>query len=345
VRSVPDVPGILVAYGRYAVTWIGLTDIIYVGEGLNAFEFIHVVAHEVFHCYQFDFATSYKAALRVGPWLAEGSAAWVGETISGNSTVGAEYWQYWLKYPSAGLFARTYDGIGFFMHLQESGIDPRPILIGMHEKGETSSADAYAVAVKGGAAGHMLDAWGPSYVRDLSLRPDWSTGGPGLPDYVKTPLPEGSLGNGETAVSGADPLAADAVKLDVQADSLVIEEVLDSPDVAHGLVRFADGKQMALEEAVGKPFCTEPGGCSCPTDSPGAGHAWQQTSKGPSLLGLAGHTDGIDVWIQGFSVDTTCAQAPEDFVPAEPCWCPPGPLGSLDVAPPRTAAMARHRAV
>jgi spermidine synthase len=35
--SVPPVPGLLVAYGRYAATWVGLTDIIYVGEGLNAF--------------------------------------------------------------------------------------------------------------------------------------------------------------------------------------------------------------------------------------------------------------------------------------------------------------------
>jgi spermidine synthase len=36
-RKVPPVPGILVAYGRYAATWIGITDIKYVGEGLNAF--------------------------------------------------------------------------------------------------------------------------------------------------------------------------------------------------------------------------------------------------------------------------------------------------------------------
>jgi spermidine synthase len=36
-RRVPEVPGILVAYGRYAVTWLGLTDIVYVDEGLNAF--------------------------------------------------------------------------------------------------------------------------------------------------------------------------------------------------------------------------------------------------------------------------------------------------------------------
>jgi len=36
-RSVPDVPGLLVAYGRYSATWVGLSNIIYVGEGLNAF--------------------------------------------------------------------------------------------------------------------------------------------------------------------------------------------------------------------------------------------------------------------------------------------------------------------
>jgi spermidine synthase len=35
--SVPPVPGILIAYGRYAATWVGLTNIIYTGEGLNAF--------------------------------------------------------------------------------------------------------------------------------------------------------------------------------------------------------------------------------------------------------------------------------------------------------------------
>src|SRR3954468_17260872 len=37
VRTVPAIPGILVAYGRYAATWMGQTgDIFYVGEGLNS---------------------------------------------------------------------------------------------------------------------------------------------------------------------------------------------------------------------------------------------------------------------------------------------------------------------
>jgi spermidine synthase len=35
-RSVPPLPGILVAYGRYAATWLGINEIIYVGEGVTA---------------------------------------------------------------------------------------------------------------------------------------------------------------------------------------------------------------------------------------------------------------------------------------------------------------------
>jgi hypothetical protein len=211
----------------------------------------------------------------------------------------------------------------------------------MHLAGEASSADAYGVAVKAGASGKVLDAWGPSYVRDQSLGPDWSTQGPGIPDYVKTPIFDGPLAGGETAVSGADPLGADAIKLDLQAEALVIEKLFAV--AGHGLVRFADGRQMSLEEAAGKPFCTKPGGCTCPEGSPGAGHTWIQTSTGPLKFGLAGHTDGIDVWISGQSVDTTCAEEPEDFVPAEPCYCPPGPLGGIDSRPPATALVALRR--
>ena len=35
-RVVPPLPGILVAYGRYAATWVGQNEIIYVGEGVTA---------------------------------------------------------------------------------------------------------------------------------------------------------------------------------------------------------------------------------------------------------------------------------------------------------------------
>jgi spermidine synthase len=35
-RTVPPLPGLLVAYGRYAATWVGINQIVYVGEGITA---------------------------------------------------------------------------------------------------------------------------------------------------------------------------------------------------------------------------------------------------------------------------------------------------------------------
>jgi spermidine synthase len=36
IRTVPAVPGVLIAYGRYASTWVGKSDILYSAEGMNA---------------------------------------------------------------------------------------------------------------------------------------------------------------------------------------------------------------------------------------------------------------------------------------------------------------------
>jgi spermidine synthase len=36
VRIVPTLPGLLAAYGRYSATWVGINEIIYVGEGITA---------------------------------------------------------------------------------------------------------------------------------------------------------------------------------------------------------------------------------------------------------------------------------------------------------------------
>ena len=298
------------------------------GQGLTGFAFTHVVAHELFHCFQYDFATSAKQAANVPAWLAEGAAAWVGEVISFGSTIGEEYWESWLKEPGTPLFQRTYDGIGFFMHLMESGIDPWPLLVAMHRKGESSSVDAYGVAVKGKAAGRMIDAWGASYLRDGSLQPDWSMSGPGLPEFVKSPVAEGTLANGDSLVAGLDPLAAMVARIAVGADAFVI---VGRP--ARGLVRFADESAVPLAELLGQPVCTLPGGCACPTGSPGSRHTWRSAPKGDVLLGLSGHTDGVELAIDGYSVEVACAQAPEDFQTPEPCWCPPGPLGRLDAEP------------
>jgi hypothetical protein len=309
------------AQGKPAYCQIQVTE-----RGQNlAVAMTHLVAHEVFHCFQYDFASSAKASGRVPSWLAEGSAAWVGEDISFGSTLGEEYWETWLKEPNLPLFSRTYDGIGFFMHLQESGIDPWPLLVRMHLKGESSSIDAYTLATKGKDAARMIDAWGPSFVRDLALRPDWSTAGAGLPDYVTSPVSREPLTSQDSYFMAAAPQSGYATKFDVSADVVVLKA-----RTGRGMVRLADGTQWNLQDVLGRPICLE-GTCSCPSGSAGAAHDWLKGSKGLMLVGISGHTDGVDVYVDGYDVQTTCDFPPFEFQPEFPCWCPPGPLGAVDV--------------
>ena len=331
--NVPDRPGIAAnttpldescgpAQGKPAYCQIQVTDR---GAGL-AVAFTSLVAHEVFHCFQYDFATSAKASGRVPAWLAEGSASWVGEVLSFGSTLGEEYWEKWLADPLKPLFTHDYGGIGFFMHLEESGIDPWPLLIKMHLKGESSSVDAYTVATKGKNAFRMIDAWGPSFIRDVSLRPDWSTSGFGFPEYVKTPVYEEPLSTDSGGyILAAPPQAGVAAKFDVSSDVVVLQG-----KTARGMVRLADGTQWNLQDVLGKPICLE-GTCSCPSGSAGAAHDWLKGTKGIMLVGLSGHTDGADVIVEGFDVKTTCDFPPLEFQPEFPCWCPPGPLGSTEL--------------
>lgn len=309
-----------IAQGRPARCRIQVTER---GQGLTDFQFAHVVAHELFHCFQYDLATSARAAYQVPPWLAEGSAAWVGETISTGSTVGEEYWEFWVKFPGRPLGSRSYDGIGFFMHMVESGVDPWPLLYKMHRAGEKGGGpEAYLIATKAGGADRMIDAWGPSYVRHQTLYPDWAMRGAGMPEYIPPFVYTASLGNFDNVIAGSEPQAGQAYRIDLSADVLVLE----SPP-SRGLIHFSDGTQKTLNEVIGKPLCAKPGGCTCPTDSSGAAHAWQTISPGEVLLGVSGHTDGATITLETWDVDTTCKQDPEDFQFPEPCYCPPGALG------------------
>ena len=46
-RGIPEVPGLLIAYGRYSATWYNQSNIIYTGEGLNAFVAVSELASGV----------------------------------------------------------------------------------------------------------------------------------------------------------------------------------------------------------------------------------------------------------------------------------------------------------
>jgi hypothetical protein len=97
--------------------------------------------HEVFHCYEaMDYPT--VAAFQSAPaWLIEGEAEWVGATLVPTEL---PVWNAYLTGLNTSLFARTYDAIGFYAHMTNSGENTWGLLDKMLKAG--GSAAAYNVA-------------------------------------------------------------------------------------------------------------------------------------------------------------------------------------------------------
>lgn len=291
-----------------------------------------LMAHELFHCFQYELAPRVGDNFSVRPWIAEGGAAWVGEdfTITDlGSTLGQQFWVPWLKEPDQILFRRDYPAIGWYAHLARNGADPWKFLDDMYLTAlrTRSSFDAYEVAMRlGGDA--AIDAWGPSYFRDDAAGAAWTMAGKGLPTNIKTPIPEGSIESGDEVVMTVFPVTAWAVKVDIQASVFAIV----GPS-ARGQIRFSDGTSRTLSQALGQAFCTRPEGCTCPDGSAGAAFAFQSAPKGVAYVGFTGHTDGLDIDLVGMSAETTCEKDPGDLHVPEPCYCGgalPGVIGPRD---------------
>ena len=279
-----------------------------------------VVAHELFHCFQYELAARVGDNFSVQPWIAEAGAAWVGEdfTISElGSTLGQQFWLGWLKEPDGFLFQRGYDAIGWYAHLARTGADPWKFLDNMYLTAmrTRSSFDAYDVAMRLGGD-KAIDAWGTSYFRDDGIGGDWTMAGKGLPTNIQTPVPQGPLESGDTLVMVVEPTTAWAIKLDIQASVFAIV----GPS-ARGQIRFSNGTTRTLGSALGEAFCTRPEGCTCPDGSAGSAFSFVSAPKGVALIGFTGHTDGLDIDLVGLSAETACEKDPGSLHVPEPCYC------------------------
>lgn len=312
-----------------------------IGQGLGGADVTAVIAHEMLHCYQYEL-TPVESVLAMPDWIIEGPGAWAGEeivangeTFGGSIIPGNNFWNYWLRYPGIGLFERGYDAIGFYAHLKDEGVDVWKLLDRMQKAMLKDSFSAYEVAFSAAKGEAAVDAWGPSLLRDVANAPLWDTRGPGMQFEVTTPVVETSVANNETLVGGVPPLAALPLKLDMQAQTVTF-----IAPAARGKVRFSDGSEQNMADILGRPICTS-GSCECPEGSYGAAHSFVPGSSGLAMVGLTGHTDGIELTIQGYSLDLTCQLAPEDFQPPEPCMCP----SFLGTIPGLPAGPAPHPAV
>jgi hypothetical protein len=101
------------------------------------------VAHEVFHVLESRMTGSSTGAswlLHEGAWLVEGAAEWAASEVAGPDSHTEKWRREYFRHPGRRLFARTYDAIGFYDHMQQVGISPWSRFSAMFGAGSNQAA-------------------------------------------------------------------------------------------------------------------------------------------------------------------------------------------------------------
>jgi hypothetical protein len=167
--------------------------------------------HETFHCFQaldYSSLTAYYAAPK---WLIEGEAEWVGATLAPTEL---NVWNDYLTDIDTSLFSRSYDAIGFYAHMTNSGEDTWHLLDPMLRAG--SSPAAYNVA----ADNEVRLTWASSLARQPSLGQGWQTTGPGITSATYHPSVD-SIADGTKVTDTVDPYTNDVIRFTVTSAEIV----------------------------------------------------------------------------------------------------------------------------
>ena len=221
----------------------------------NAVIILNTVGHEVFHCFEAAKAKTLAGWYTMGGWLIEGGAEWVGADLSFADGTEAGWWKKYLTNPSKSLFARTYDAIGFFAHLAETGTDPWSVFPAMF----TAGGNAAAFDASGANSDAFMDSWASGLFRDPSRGSAWDTDGPGITADEVTPMAL-NIANGDNAAVVAPRYANAEYAAFITAEVLIVQ--------GSGFVRLNDAS-TDIPEVTSSTFCTKPGGCGvCPDGTP-----------------------------------------------------------------------------
>ncbi len=222
------------------------------------------IAHEVFHCYQTVMAGTLANFNRPeATWLIEGSATWVESDLVPDDSGAREEWATYLKSPEVSLLKRTYTAVGFFEHLDSSGISPWSRFQAMFAA--TSNAAAYNVSVSRSAA--FLNTEASAFFREPSLGSEWDTRGPSVPTREEVgfkPTKEKISGRRRLSASAyADGAYEVSVKLPKSAPVLELQVL--SGDVR---LRSTDGGDVNEVDPDTLKLCSDSKGCDCPGKQP-----------------------------------------------------------------------------
>lgn len=272
--------------------------IIFAPEGLaqTGSALVALAAHEVFHCFEGTLGTLAQSIKRP-PWIVEGMAEWVGESISGGSQLSKNTWGMWMTHAWRLLFSRAYDAIGFYAHVNDNGVDVWSTLDAAITASNAGSAAAYQALIGTGPP-DLVNSWAAGYFRDAGDSPLWDQAGPGITAEKPKVDSELVINNSSTTLD-APPYSVYFIDVNVQAEVVTLE----SPGA--GLARLTDGTTTALTELHGTAFCTTES-CVCPEGSPLAGTDFTEMAPGVVRLAPTGDVSGSHVVAIGWTLDRYC---------------------------------------
>lgn len=263
---------------------------------------LNTLAHEMFHCFQFAGYGALADFTAAPAWVVEGQAEWVGNDVGGIDASDYAMWDRYLTMPQIPLTQRSYDAIGFYSHLDNTGTNPWTVFRAMWESG-SDNVDAFRSA--GADRDEFLGSWPASVFREPDvLGPAWDTTGPGITPAKYVP-PRLSLGNGDRLDLSVAMFVNDGDFVSVSADVLHIQ--------AEGHARLSDGTvdTTALTDAW---FCVAGKECACPDGNP-LPVPIVATVAGDIAIASTGATDGTLGTASGVSRDELCQPSPRPTLP------------------------------
>jgi hypothetical protein len=269
-------------------------------KGYGDVEFKASMAHEMFHCFQVAKMSGHDqwtSTLKSRPWLIEGSAEWVGETVAGPSMIGLIPWNNYLKTPEQELFARAYRAFGFYLHMVERGVNP---WLHLDKMMYADNLTAYHEAADPGGDA-FLDTWASGHFGERQLGLWWVAAGPWSTTVHADILPFNVPLGGELHVS-AIPFTGTDIRVSAR-DAEIIQVQ------AKGHVRMADGADFDAVVTLPLLLCVAGNACVCPPGMKDTGPAFITVTQ-PLALALTGAVDGATAELRGEKFEERCDPDP-----------------------------------
>lgn len=266
-----------------------------------------IMAHEVFHCYQFD-VTGGEV---VPNWVMEGTAEWAAEEMTGDDlTLADNLARDWITTPTRPISMRSYDAVGLYALTTELNVPMYRYVDDLLRRPR--------IATVRDAVGVRLDIeWALSYAG----REGWG---------AKYALTAGSFdGNGprrqlvRATIDGGPATFPDppgSRDSGAQVYSLLADgDVLVISGNGHGGIRFDGADEAEFNGSFVGDFCLKPGGCVCPDGSTAGGEGREITGRGSRSVFIG--------WgPMGDSIPTLKLQSLDHWCNSEPVPDTTGPL-------------------